>query len=347
MRYWKVTTEYCAGIDLHWDNMFICVVDRDGEKLVHRRLRNKATTFQRVVSKFAHSLTVAVESTSAWYWLADLCEDMGATFVLGHAQYMKWIHGAKAKNDRLDSEKLARMLLGGNLPFSYTYPRQLRALRDLLRRRSYFVCLRTGMLAHTKTLNAQANMPPLGNATRSREKRRGIPALFSDADMAMSAEVDTVTADFYDSIIFQMERHVLARTKEHKSKDLALLMTTPGVGKTLALTVTLEINDVARFPTRQDFSSYSRLINPVHMSNNKRLGSAGHKIGNPYLRWALGEVGLQSTRASTGIHGMCQRYQSKYGQGQGLSVLAHKFGRAFYYMLKNGTVFDEDKFLRR
>jgi len=48
-----------------------------------------------------------------WYWLADLCRDTGIPFVLGHTLYMKAIHGAKAKNDRIDSAKIAALLKGG------------------------------------------------------------------------------------------------------------------------------------------------------------------------------------------------------------------------------------------
>ena len=59
----------------------------------------------------------------AWYWLADLRRWEGITFVLGHALYMKAIHGGKAKSDKIDSEKISRMLRGGMLPQAYVYPR--------------------------------------------------------------------------------------------------------------------------------------------------------------------------------------------------------------------------------
>ena len=75
----------------------------------------------------------------AWYWLADLCEDERIPFVLGHALYMKTIHGGKAKNDRIDAAKLAGLLRGGLFPMAYVYPKAKRQTRDLLRRRSFFV----------------------------------------------------------------------------------------------------------------------------------------------------------------------------------------------------------------
>jgi hypothetical protein len=43
-----------------------------------------------------------------WYWLADLCRKEGLAFVLGHALYMKAIHGGKAKALTVLAHKLAR-----------------------------------------------------------------------------------------------------------------------------------------------------------------------------------------------------------------------------------------------
>jgi hypothetical protein len=60
-------------------------------------------------------------------------------FVLGHALYMKAIHGGKAKNDRIDAGKIARLLRGGSFPLAYAYPKGMRETRDLLRRRTSVV----------------------------------------------------------------------------------------------------------------------------------------------------------------------------------------------------------------
>jgi transposase len=78
---------------------------------------------------------VAVECIFTWYWLADLCADQGIPFVLGHALYMKAIHGGKAKNDRIDSQKIAGLLRSGMIPIAYVYPAKMRVTRDLLRPR--------------------------------------------------------------------------------------------------------------------------------------------------------------------------------------------------------------------
>ena len=82
-----------------------------------------------------------------WYWLADLCADEHVPFVLGHALYMKAIHGGKSKNDKIDSKKIAVLLRGGTLPLSYVYPRKMRSTRDLLRRRNYLKRKRAALRA--------------------------------------------------------------------------------------------------------------------------------------------------------------------------------------------------------
>ena len=52
---------------------------------------------------------------------------------------MKAINGGKAKNDKIDAHKIAVLLRGGMLPQAYVYPAEMRATRDLLRRRCHRV----------------------------------------------------------------------------------------------------------------------------------------------------------------------------------------------------------------
>ncbi|WP_425614250.1 transposase [Anatilimnocola sp. NA78] len=117
----------------------------------------------------------------AWYWLADLCAEEKIPFVLGHALYMKAIHGGKSKNDKIDSHKIALLLKGGMLPLAYAYPKKMRATRDLLRRRTKLVRVRSEALAHVQNTVSQYNlprwlrssaMPPIARGSRSSLARR-------------------------------------------------------------------------------------------------------------------------------------------------------------------------------
>ena len=139
MRIYSYPHRFYCGVDLHARSMYVCIINRDGGTQVHRNLPTDGKMLLKVIEPYREDIVVAVECVFLWYWLADLCAEEGIPFVLGHALYMKAIHGGKAKNDKIDSEKLVRMLRGGMYPVSYVYPRKMRAARDLLRRRNYLV----------------------------------------------------------------------------------------------------------------------------------------------------------------------------------------------------------------
>ena len=132
MKYYTSTTQFNCGIDLHARQMYVCVMDRDGKKLVHTNIKNNDFAFfLKLVAPYRHDLTVCAECMFGWYWLADACQDAGLHFVLAHALYLKAIHGGKNKNDRIDSEKIAHLLRTNLIPPAYVYPARKRPLRAL------------------------------------------------------------------------------------------------------------------------------------------------------------------------------------------------------------------------
>ena len=139
MRFYTKPHQFYCGIDLHARLLAVCIVDQTGAIVLQKQLPAEKRMLLDVLAPYRPDVVVAVECLFAWYWVADLCRDEKIPFVLGHALYMKAIHGGKAKNDDIDAEKIARLLKGGNIPVAYVYPKGLRETRDLLRRRMYFV----------------------------------------------------------------------------------------------------------------------------------------------------------------------------------------------------------------
>ena len=116
--------------------MYICLLSHAGEILLHRHMQAAPEPFLKAIAPDREGLVVAVECMFTWYGLADLCAHEGIAFVLGHARYMRAIHGGKAKHDTIDAHQMAVWLRGGMRPQAYVYPAQMRATRDLLRRRT-------------------------------------------------------------------------------------------------------------------------------------------------------------------------------------------------------------------
>src|SRR5262245_57915638 len=170
---------YC-GIDLHARTMYVCIMNHNGEILVHRNMQAGPAPFLKAIAPYRDNLVVAVECMFTWYWLADLCAQEGIAFVLGHALSMKAIHGGKAKNDKIDSHKIAVLLRGGMLPQAYVYPAQMRATRDLLRRRTHLMRKRAELLAHVQNTNSQYNLPEIGKKIAYKANRHGVADRFAD-----------------------------------------------------------------------------------------------------------------------------------------------------------------------
>ncbi|PLX98988.1 MAG: IS110 family transposase [Desulfuromonas sp.] len=345
MKFYTKQHQFYCGIDLHADAMYVCVLDSVGEIVVHKNIPTTPKAFLRLIKPYRERLVVGCECMFSWYWLADLCAAEEIDFVLGHALYMRAIHGGKAKNDKIDSHKIAVLLRGGSFPLAYAYPHKMRATRDLLRRRNHLARKKAELLAHIQNTATQYNLPPLGRIAKPSE-RDEVPKLFSDPIVRAMVEVDLSVIEHYESLLDTLERHLEKIAVGHDPVNLALLKSIPGVGRILSLVMMYEIEDISRFPRVQDFASYCRLVKPSKESNGKAYGHSGKRIGNAHLRWAFGEAVVLMLKGNKPAQAMVQKLASKYGKGKALAILSHRLGRAVYYMLKNQVPFNQELFLR-
>jgi transposase len=324
MRFYTKQHQFYCGIDLHARTMYLCILNQDGEIVLHRNMQAAPEPFLKAVAPYRDGLVVAVECIFTWYWLADLCAQEGIPFVLGHALYMKAIHGGKAKNDKIDAQKIAVLLRGGMLPQAYVYPSEMRATRDLLRRRIHFMRKRAELLTHVQQTNSQYNLPAMGKKIAYKANRDGVSERFPDPAVQKSIAVDLALIDHYDQLLRDVELSILTTAKQHNANTLYLLRTVPGIGEILSLVLLYEIHDLQRFPRVQDFVSYCRLIKCAKESAGKRYGTSGSKIGNAYLKWAFSEAAVLFLRANPAGQKYLARLEKKHGTGKALTVLAHK-----------------------
>ena len=345
MNFYAKQHKFYCGIDLHTKKMYVCILDAGGNIRVHQNIETDPDAFLRIITPFREDIVVTVECMFTWYWIADLCVDQNIPFVLGHALYMKAIHGGKAKNDKIDSHKIATLLRGGMLPQAYVYPARMRATRDLLRRRNHFMRKRAELFAHIQNTRSQYNLPdPLGCIAKP-QNREGIVERFDEPSVQKSMAVDLEIIQAYDRLLNQLEQDIIAFAKEHDLRSYALLQTIPGVGRILGLVILYEIESIEPFPSVQDFVSYCRLVKCIKESNGKKYGPSGKKIGNAHLKWAFSEAAVLFLKGNEPAKKYLQRLTHKHGKAKALSILAHKLGRAVYFMLKNKEAFNQKKLL--
>jgi len=345
MRFYSGHHQFYCGIDLHARQMYVCMLDESGEILLHRNMSAGPAELSRAIAPYVQGdLVIAVECVFTWYWIADFCAERKIAFVLGHALYMKAIHGAKTKNDKIDSRKIAMLLRSGMLPQAYVYPARMRSTRDLLRRREYFMHQQSELLGHIENTNTQYNFSPFGKRIAHRSNRDGIAERFADPLVATSIEADIQLLDLYHEILLKLEGQILTAARVHDPVALQLLRSIPGVGKVLALVLLYEIHDITRFPAVGQFISYARLVKCPHESGGKRFGGKGNKIGNVHLKWAFGEAAVLFLRGNEAGQRYHEKLVSRYGKAKAIAIIAKKLGRVVYTILKKRRPFDPEKF---
>ena len=327
--------------------MYVCVLSQSGDVLVHRTMQTDPETFLKAIAPYRQGPVVAVACMFPWYWLADLCADEGIPFVLGHALSMKAIHGGKAKNDKSDSHKMAALLRGGMLPQASVYPAQMRATRDLLRRRMPLAHTRAELLAHVHNTNSQYHLPAIGKKIASKANREGVAERCADPAVPKSIEVDLALSTSYDELLRDVERTSVTTATYHDANTLYLLQTVPGIGTMLSLVLLYEIHQIDRCPRGQDVVSSCRLVTWAREAAGKRYGTSGTTIGNAHRTWAFSEAAVVYLRDHPAAQKCLTRLEKKHDQGKALTILAQKFARAVDDMLKRPVAFERETFFQR
>lgn len=260
MQFYTGQHKFYCGIDLHARKIYVCILDAGGNIRVHQNIKTDPDAFLRIITPFREDIVVTAECIFTCYWLADLCQKEEIPFILGHALYMKAIHGGKTKNDKIDSHKIAVLLRGGMIPMAYVYPQKMRATRDLLRRRNHLMRKRAELFAHIQNTNTQYNLSDSFGCIAKPKNRNGIIEHFEHPAVQKSMAVDLEVIRTYDTILADLERTIIKLANYHDPVSYALLQSIHGVGRILGLGMLYEIENIGRFPRVQDFASYGRLV---------------------------------------------------------------------------------------
>jgi transposase len=229
----------------------------------------------------------------------------------------------------------------GVLPEDYIYPKEERAVRDLLRKRSQLVRQKTANLLSIQNFYSR-NTGQSISANRIKQLRcEKVDALFPNADLALAVKANLTVMRSLETEIAILERVVKDRIKLKPA--YRYLLTVNGIGQILALTIMLETGAIKRFPKVGNFASYCRCVGSEKLSNGKRKGSGNTKNGNKYLSWAFVEAANFAIRFEPLIARFYQRKKAKSHRVVAIKAVAHKVARACYYVMRDEVPFDVNR----
>jgi transposase len=334
-----------AGIDLHSSNNYIGIMDQDHKRLFGKRLPNSLDKILKVLQPFKSDLKgIIVESTYNWYWLVDGLQEHGHRVHLANPSAIKQYEGIKHTDDKWDSFWLAHMKHLNILPEGYIYPKEQRAVRDLLRRRLFFVKHRTAnILSLQSTITRNLGIKMSSNEIKKIDIDDA-RNLFDSANLVFMAQNNISTIKHLAKIIKGIEKQV--KPQVELRKEFEMLTTIPGIGLILGLTIMLEVGDIGRFLKVGNYSSYCRCVDSKRLSNGKKKGENNKKNGNKYLAWAYVEAAHFAKRYIPKAQRFYQQKMAKANGAVATKALANKLARASYFIMRDQVPFDEDMLFR-
>lgn len=331
-----------GAIDLHASNAFCGVIDSEDKVQLRKKSPCELAVILDAFAPFKHDLVgIAVESTFNWYWLVDGLMDAGYRMHLVNTSAVKQYEGLKYSDDKTDTFWLAHLLRLGILPTGYIYPKDQRAVRDLLRKRTQLVELRTTNILSIQNLWTRNSGVSLTSNSIKRLTLEQIEKRFEDPNLVLAIESNRLLVQALNDQIQRLEEAVLKQAK--LDPRYRYLLSIDGVGKILALTIMLETGEINRFEKVGNFASYCRCVGSAKLSNGKKKGTGNTKNGNRYLSWAFVEAANFAIRFYEPARRFYQRKMAKTKRVVAIKALAHKLARASYYVMRDQVPFDPAK----
>jgi transposase len=328
-----------SGIDLHSNNCVVVVTDECDQMLYRQRLPNELPAILAALEPHRTDLVgVVVESTFNWYWLVDGLMTASYCVHLANTSAIKKYEGLKYRGDVTDAAHLAQLLRLELLPRCYICPPQLRAVRDLARRRMQLVRCRTMQVLSIENVLSRQTGHRLKSAEVKRLTPQAVEQLGFSTDVTLSILANVAVMKTLDVQIELLEQRLWTWLKYRP--EFALLKSVPGIGVGLATVILLEIGDITRFATAGDFSSYCRCVRSLWESNQKKKGEGNTKNGNAYLSWAFVEAAHLALRCCPQAKSFYERKKRQRNGAVATKALAHKLARACYHMLQQHRPFE-------
>jgi transposase len=287
---------------------------------------------------------LVVESTYNWYWLVDGLMDAGYGCVhLANPSAIKQYEGLKHSDDQHDAFFLAQLLILGILPQGYIYPKEDRPVRDLARKRMFLVKHKTAHILSLQSLIARCSGQRISSNQIRKFTRADLKQLLKEEYVVISAQANLDSISFLKQQIHGLEKVI--KNKVKLSPAFNGLLTVPGIGNILAMTIMLEVGDIGRFAKVGNFTSYCRCAPTQRLSDGKSKGSGNRKNGNRYLSWAFSEAAQLARRFNARFHRYYDRKAAQTNTIVARRALSNKLARVCYYIMRDQVAFNDELIL--
>jgi transposase len=337
----EVAEMYYTGIDLHKKTSYITTVDEKGCIVNKANLLNVEELILDYFFTLKTETRIVIESMGSWYWLYDLLTGNGFDVVISNPAKTKAISSAKIKNDKVDSRMLAQLLRSDLIPTVYVSSLETRKLKELLRQRARLVRDRTRMKNRVQSVLRKNNKSFPFSDLFGANGLRYLQKLYLPDYYRQEVDIYLCLYQKLQDQIKPLTKVIVQMAKDHHIARL--LMTIPGIGPIVAMTILAELEDISRFPSYRNLASYCGLVPSLDASGGKEKTGRITKQGSPHLRTALVEAAHTIPRMrKSKLNLYFRRRIVRAGYRKAIVATAHKILQIVYYVLKNQTPYREE-----
>jgi transposase len=339
------------ALDAHKRYSQVCVQQNNGRILCERRIDHGKGRIAEFLSRWTAGSPVALETVGNWYWIVDEIEQAGMEPRLVHAHKAKLMLGSINKTDKLDARGLNRLQQAGTLPTVWIPDGTIRDQRELSRTRMVFAHLRTRLKNRIHSVfdkyGLQADFEGISDIFGSRGRcqmtltMKHVPPETRYTLGRLLSELDRI-----ESQLQQIEKRM--KKVFSKTEPVRRLMTLPGIGFILAVTIVNEIGDIGRFSTPERLASYAGTVPSVHSSGgHTRYGKLRSDV-NHYLKWAYAEAGNSTAvnhkrfpqRHTSRLY---RRIRDTKGHAKAVGAVGRHLAEASFWVLTRNENYQEPK----
>jgi transposase len=198
---------------------------------------------------------------------------------------------------------------------------------------------RTALLLSFKSLYTRTTGQRLDLNEAKKMEPKEAPKLYEHPANQLIAQVQAEHIQALGKSISRIEKGVLASAREIPLYEK--LVTIPGIGRILGMTITMEVGEIGRFKTDGDFASYCRLVDARRLSNGKCKGENNQKCGNKYLAWAFVEAANYARRFDEHCRRWYDRKAAKTSKVIATKALGCKLAKAAWHVMAGKCDYDQ------
>ncbi len=329
-----------AGVDAHRTATHITIVDDAGKVLTRKRVSSSSDGLRSIFGNYNEPIKAVVEATYNWGPVYDWLDEIADEVILAHPTKVRAIAEARVKNDKIDSETLAHLLRADLIPVAYAPSKETRAVKRVLRQRTFFVRVQTMVKNRVHALLTQHAIT-----------RPDVADLYGKAGLAWLQQIPLPEPD---SQLWRDDLSLLATLRERiiatdrliaqlaqGDEIVTWLASLPGIGPFLAVLVRYEVDDMTRFRSAKKFTCYTGLIPSTYASNTRVYHGSLTKLGNRWLRWAFIEAVGPALRASSALRRYYDQIKARRGAHDARVCTARKLAELAWIVWTERRCYEE------